>query len=182
MSCNITAGWVIDCKDSIGGIERVFIANGPVSGFTASAGVVSEITVGGDPLTSSDFFTFEVPKQTSTLNESVEASVENGTVVYNQELELIFNKMEAAKRNQILLLAQNENLIIIAKDNNLRYWSVGLTRGANLTGAELTSGTAYGDRNGGTLTFTGVESQPMFEVSGSIVEGGAPAPTPEPTV
>ena len=179
MSCNITAGWVIDCKDSIGGVEKVFIANGPISGYTASAGVVSEITVNDVPLNSSNFFKFEVPKQTSSITESVEASVENGTVVYNQALTLIFNKMEAAKRNQILLMAQNENLIVIVKDNNLKYWSIGLTRGANLTGAELTTGTAYGDRNGGTLTFTGIESAPMFEVSGNIVEG--PVPTPEPS-
>jgi hypothetical protein len=184
MACNLTSGWLIDCKSGVGGVEKVFIANGPVSGYTASEGVVTEITVDDVALNSSDFFKFEVPKQTSSLTESVEASVENGTVVYNQALTLIFNKMEASKRNQILLMAANENLIVIVKDNNLKYWSVGLTRGANLTGAELTTGTAYSDRNGGTLTLTGIESAPMFEVDGDIVEGAvpSPSPTPEPTV
>ena len=79
-------------------------------------------------------------------------------------------KMEAAKRNQILLMAQNEDLIVVAKDGNNKYWSIGITRGASLTAGSLTSGTAYGDRNGGELTLTGLEPAPMFEVTGTIVE------------
>ena len=51
-----------------------------------------------------------------------------------------------------------------------KYWSVGLERGASLTAGSLTSGTSYGDRNGGELTLTGLEASPMFEVTGSIVE------------
>lgn len=170
MSCLITAGWELDCKDSNGGLEKVFLANGKISGFTQTSGEVTAISVDGTPLTPSDFFGIEIPKQTSTLTESVEASTENGTVVYTQTLSLIFNKMEAAKRNQILLMAQNENLIVVVKDNNGLYWSVGLERGATLTAAELTSGTAFADRNGGELTLTGIEATPMFTVDSSIVE------------
>lgn len=170
MACQVTSGWNLDCKDSQGGVGKVFLANGKISGFTAAAGVVTAISVAGTPLTPSDFFKIEVPKQTSTLTESIEASTENGTVVYTQTLELIFNKMEAAKRNQILLMAQNEDLILVVEDNNGVYWSVGLERGATLTAAELTSGTAFADRNGGSLTLTGIESTPMFVVTGSIVE------------
>ena len=170
MACNITAGWVLDCKDSQGGIQEVFLANGKISAYTASNGNVTAMSVAGVALDPSDFFSIEVPKQTSTLTESVAASTENGTVVYTQTLSLIFNKMEAAKRNQILLMSQNENLIVVVKDNNGLYWSVGLERGATLTAAELTSGTAFADRNGGELTLTGIESLPMFTVAGAIVE------------
>lgn len=174
MSCNITSGWAIDCLDSQGGIEKVFITNGPVTSFTASNGIVSAINIGANP---ASFFAFDVPKQTSTLTETVDVSVENGTVMYTQELVLVFNKMEAAKRNQILLMAQNPNLLVIAKDNNGKYWSIGLERGANITTAEITSGTAYEDRNGGEITLTGMEASPMFEVQEAVI---TPAPTPTP--
>lgn len=170
MACNITSGWSIDCKDSQGGIVKIFIANGPVEAFAETAGVLTSVTVAGSPLTPADFFEFEVPKQTSSLTETVNASTENGTVFYQQDLILVFNKMEASKRNQILLMAQNENMFVVAKDGNNKYWSVGLTRGTSLTAGSLTSGVAYGDRNGGELTLTGLEPQPMFEVSSSIVE------------
>lgn len=170
MACNLTSGWTIDCKDSQGGIVKVFIANGPVVTFNETAGVITSISDAGGTLGPADFFEFEVPKQTSSLTETVNASTENGTVFYQQDLILVFNKMEAAKRNQILLMAQNEDLIVVAKDGNNKYWSIGITRGASLTAGSLTSGTAYGDRNGGELTLTGLEPAPMFEVSGTIVE------------
>ena len=170
MACNLTSGWTIDCKDSQGGIVKVFIANGPAVSFTESAGVITAINDAGGALGPSDFFEFEVPKQTSSLTETVNASTENGTVFYQQDLILVFNKLEAAKRNQILLMAQNEDLVVVAKDGNGKYWSVGISRGASLTAGSLTSGTAYGDRNGGELTLTGLEPAPMFEVTGTIVE------------
>lgn len=170
MACNLTSGWSIDCKDSQGGIVKIFIANGPVVSFTETAGVITAISDAGGTLGPADFFEFEVPKQTSSLTETVNASTENGTVFYQQDLILVFNKMEASKRNQILLMAQNEDLIVVAKDGNGKYWSVGISRGASLTAGSLTSGTAYGDRNGGELTLTGLEPAPMFEVSGTIVE------------
>ena len=169
MSCNLTAGWTVGCSDSNGGVEAVFIANGKVEGFTESNGEVSAITVAGAPLVPADFFKFEVPKQTSLFEEEIEASTENGTVMYTQSLTLVFNKLEAAKRNQILLMAQNEDLVVVVKDNNGKYWSVGLERGATVTAGTLTTGQSYADRNGGELTISGMEKLPSFEVSEAIL-------------
>ena len=48
MACsNLTAGFTLDCNDSNGGIDKIFIANGPVQSITETAGLVSAITVGG---------------------------------------------------------------------------------------------------------------------------------------
>lgn len=170
MACNITSGWEISCKDSQGGVVKVFIANGPVEAYAETAGVLTSVTVAGSPLTPADFFTFEVPKQTSSIAEAITASTENGTVFYDQQLTLVFNKMEASKRNQILLMAQNEDMFVVAKDGNGKYWSIGLTRGTSLISGALNTGVAYGDRNGGELVLQGLEPLPMFEVSASIVE------------
>ena len=170
MSCNITAGFTLDCNDSNGGIEKIFIANGPVESITEAAGTITAITVGGSALTPSDFFEFEVPRQTSSFTETINVSNENGTVFYDQALTLIFNKMEASKRDQILLLSQNNEMVVVFKDNNSKYFSVGVERGAYMTAGTSVSGVAYGDRNGYELTISGMEEQPSFEVTGSIVE------------
>jgi hypothetical protein len=170
MACNITSGWEISCKDSQGGVVKVFIANGPVEAYAETAGVLTSVTVAGSPLTPADFFEFEVPKQTSSVTENVTASTENGTVFFDQQLTLVFNKMEASKRNQILLMAQNEDMFVIAKDGNGKYWSIGLTRGTSLISGSLVTGVAYGDRNGGELVLQGLEPLPMFEVTSTIVE------------
>ena len=68
MACsNLTAGILDLCNDGFGGIQEIFIANGPSDSFIETAGVVSDITVGGVSLVPADFFAFEVPRQTSSL-------------------------------------------------------------------------------------------------------------------
>lgn len=171
MACsNLTAGFTLDCNDSNGGIDKIFIANGAVQSITQSNGVITAITVGGAALTPSDFFEFEVPRQTSSFTETINVSQENGTVFYDQALTMIFNKMEASKRDQILLMAQATDMVVVFKDNNDKFFSVGIERGAFMTAGSSVSGTAYGDRNGYELTISGMEEAPSFEVTSSIVE------------
>jgi len=80
------------------------------------------------------------------------------------------NKLDAAKRNQILLMAEANAMVIVAKDNNNQYWSVGVERGGFVSAATGTSGVAFADRSGYELTLSGLESKPMFSVDASIVE------------
>lgn len=174
MACsNLNAGFILDCNDSNGGVDKIFIANGPVQSIqttTSGSGIVDEIIVGGSPLTPADFFEFEVPRQTSSFTETHTVSQANGTLFYDQALSMLFNKMEAEKRNQLLLMGQATNMVVVYKDNNGKYFSVGLERGAYMTAGTSVSGTAYGDQNGYTITLSGAEANPSFEVVGSIVE------------
>ena len=171
MSCsNLTAGFTLDCNDSNGGMESIFIANGPVQSITETAGLITAITVGGAALVPADFFEFKTPRQTSSLTETQTPSQENGTVTYDQALTMVFNKMEATKRNQLLLMAEATSLVVVAKDANGKYWSIGIERGAFMTSGSATSGVAYGDRNGYEVVVSGMEKSPIFEVTGSIVE------------
>ena len=171
MACsNLTGGFTLDCNDANGGIDKIFIANGPVESITETAGTITAITVGGSALTPSDFFEFEVPRQTSSFTETINVSQENGTVFYDQALTMVFNKMDAAKRDQILLMAQATNMVVVFKDNIGQYFSVGVERGAYMTAGTAVTGTAYADRNGYEITISGAEASPSYEVTGSIVE------------
>jgi hypothetical protein len=172
-ACAISSGITLDCRDSQGGIEYVYIANADgvvtfdlVSGSTCE---IDSISVDGTPLTSGDFYKFEVPKQTSSYTETVNASTENGTVFYQQDVALVFNKLQCSTRNQMLLLAQNTKLLVIVKDGNGNFWTAGLTRGCEMTAGSNGTGTAYGDRNGYTLTLTGLEPDPMYNVDPVVV-------------
>ena len=171
MACsNLTGGFTLDCNDANGGIDKIFIANGAVESITEAAGTITAITVGGSPLAPADFFEFEVPRQTSSFTETINVSQENSTVFYDQALTMVFNKMEATKRDQILLMAQATNMVVLFKDNNGKYFSVGVERGAYMTAGTSVSGVAYGDRNGYEITISGMEASPSFEVTGTIVE------------
>ena len=51
------------------------------------------------------------------------------------------------------------------------FFLLGQTRGLSLSGGQGQTGTAFGDLNGYTLTFTGQEPEPASELSGSNLAG-----------
>jgi hypothetical protein len=164
MACALTSGYTLDCKDSAGGvIEFYFIEKGNLSSVATASGVVTGIT----KVASKRFWKYEIPKETGSVNETITGNTQNGTVFYAQELKLIVNKLNTTVRNEIKLLAQN-TLIAVAKDANGRYWMLGKDRGLDLNTGTSGTGTAFGDRSGYDLTFTGSEAEPMIEVASGI--------------
>jgi hypothetical protein len=169
MACTLSSGIQLSCRESIGGIKYAYIldASGQAIELTESNGVVSGISVGGTALgdLSTDMYLFDQIKQTANLVETVNASEENGTVFFTSVLNLVFNKLESTKLNQLKVLAANSKLLIVVKDNNDKLWLVGNDNGAVVSGGSSESGTAMGDRNGMTIEFTGNHPSPMFEVT-----------------
>jgi hypothetical protein len=134
----------------------VTVASGLVSAITKSAGKV--------------FYKYQLVRNTASFTENIAGSIENGTVVYNQELTVVINKMNVSMRNEILLLAQN-NLMAVVEDQNGRYWLAGRYNGLDLLTGSSSTGTAQTDRNGYTLTFSGGEKELAPEVSSGIIAG-----------
>jgi hypothetical protein len=168
MSCALTQGFNLDCKDSLGGIKSVrfatiadWNAQTPVYG---ASGVVT-VTVAG-----AVFYKYEQLKETSSLTETINSSVQNGTVYYTPEVLVVLPKLEAVKRNEIKLLAQNRLVAIVETNDEVpAYWVVGCTTGLEVTAGTSASGTAYADLQGYSITFSGMEAAPMFSISAADV-------------
>ena len=169
MACDITSGFTLGCRDNSGGIKNVYILSGSISTITeASEGLISAISGSGT------FYKFELTKNTGDITETPTPSLENGTVFYDQSLNVAFHKLQSSIRNQVKVLAQNPDLKIIVETNNGvetpytgRYFLVGRYRGATLSAGSATSGTAFGDANQYALTFQGLEPEPMDEIQSS---------------
>lgn len=165
MSCALTQNYVLDCKDSQGGLEAVwFIPYNDVTAITEASGVVSAITKANGK----QFYKYQLVKNTASFTENIEGNIENGTVNYAQELTIVINKLQVNMRNEILLLAKN-NLMAVVKDKNGKYWLAGRYSGLDLTAGSAGSGTAATDRNGYTLTFSGSERELAPEVNSSVI-------------
>jgi len=165
MSCDITSGFTLGCRDNTGGIKALYILSGSISDInTATDGKIVGITGSGE------FYKFELFRQTSNYAEEITSTPENGTVFYNQTLNAVFFKMKQAVRNQVNVLAQNPNLKVIVQTNNGTvdgsgaFFLMGQTNGAQLLSGTGQSGTAFGDLNGYNLTFSGQEPFPASEV------------------
>ena len=164
MACALTQGYTLDCRDSLGGIVEVYFTEAAnVTATTEASGVITALT----KASGKRFWKYALVKDTSMFNQTMTASVANGTVFYGQELQIILNKLQANTRNEILLLAKNL-LVAVAKDNNGKYWYLGKTRGIDLTAGSATSGTADADRSGYTLTFAGSEPELAPEVNSAV--------------
>jgi hypothetical protein len=166
MSCQITSGFTLGCRDNVGSIKSIYILSGSVTSVTdASEGLINAITGTGT------FFDFELFRETSDYSENVTVAPENGTVVYDQTVNAVFFKMQTATRNQIKVLAQNPTIRMIVEtnndDNTSKYVYIGEDFGVQLLTSAGGTGTLFGDRNGYTLTFTGREPNPASFISAS---------------
>lgn len=167
MPCALTQGYTLDCKDSIGGVKNVwFIGWNDVSSVTVASGVVTTITKAAGKV----FYKYQLVRNTASFTENIAGSIENGTVVYNQELTIVINKLNVSVRNEILLLAQN-NMMAVVEDQNGKYWLAGRYNGIDLLSGSSSTGTAQADRSGYTLTFSGGEKELAPEVSSGIISG-----------
>lgn len=164
MPCALTQGYVIDCKDSLGGISEVyFMAWNDLASVTETAGVITALTKDAGK----KFWKYQLVKSTAGFTDTGNGSIENGTLFYQQELTIVLNKLATNTRNEILLLAKNL-LVAVVKDNNGVYWMLGKTRGLDVTSNVGSSGVAEGDRNGYSLTFTGKEKEMATEVASAV--------------
>lgn len=165
MSCALTQGYAIDCMESMGGLDSVYlIAKQDVESILEAEGVVTSIVKS----TGKRFWKYECAKGTAFFNEPIQSNVANGTIHFAPELTIVLNKLQANTRNEVLLLAKN-NLVAVAKDNNGKYWLLGKQRGLNVTGGSANSGTAVGDRSGYTINLTGQEPELSPEVGEGVV-------------
>lgn len=168
-TCDITSGFTLGCRDNSGGIKNLYILSGSISAVAdESEGLINSISGSGE------FFQFELFRQTSDFAEAISSTPENGTVFYEQTVNATFFKLQSATRNQVRVLAKNPDLKIIVETNNGsvdgvgRYWLLGEENGVQLLSGTGQTGTAFGDLNGYTLTFTGQEPEPASEISGSL--------------
>lgn len=164
MACNITSALALDCMNSIGGLKTAYILAGEITGTTEVAGEITDIAGTGS------FYQFELAKDTAFYNEQVNVSNTNGTVFYQGELTIVLQKMAAAKRNQILLLAANRDLRIAFEDNNGVTYIAGLSRGMVMSSGTAATGTAVGDLNGYTLVFQSQEPASAGILEGSLAD------------
>jgi hypothetical protein len=81
----------------------------------------------------------------------------------------MLNGLSKADQNQIKLLAATKVVIFAQLNAQLSGKDViiglGVTNGMNLNSGTIDSGAAFGDRNGYSLTFTGMEPLPFATVA-----------------
>lgn len=171
MACKSFAlsGTALPCKNNMGGIKEVYItkqADITKVTLTAEESQISEITMAAD----AKFKTYLFNRGTASMTSTATSDEAIGNFSVTTELNLQFSKMETAKRLEIMALCL-ENVAVIVKDFNGKYWYLGYDFPVTATAATGVTGTAATDLNGYTVTLSDTAAEFPFEVPAEIVEG-----------
>lgn len=166
-NCFISSGQSLGCSDSIGGIKKIYIGGGTgyTSGYTYNA--TGSVT-GATSTSGTTYYGFELKRGTSGLVQTTTKSFENSTVFYEQVLTIQLYKYDQDKRNQMKILGQNDNLQIIAIDQNDVQYLLGQVNFSYMSGGNASSGVALGDKNGYEFIFTAQEAEPARTIIGAL--------------
>lgn len=168
MACDISLGRTEKCKDSIGGLRAVYFVNwDDATGYTYDVTNTDAITaVTGTPVA----FKYEL-KGTSSFEQTITSSRENGTTFFEQKVSLTLKKLSVVDHKQIKLLSYGRPQVIV-EDNNGNLFYAGLTKGMEVTGGTIVTGAAMGDMSGYTLELSGSEPVPANYITTTLTLAG----------
>jgi hypothetical protein len=166
MSCDITGGRLESCKESVGGLRNIYVANFNVDMFDGlEYGSDNEITGLTAAVTT---FKFELRGENNTFEETNENSRDNGTSFWTQTGNIVLKVQDAATQKQLKLLSYGRPHIII-EDYNGNYRLAGAQNGVEVSVSTSTGG-AMGDLNGYNITFEGKELGPALFVDSTVMD------------
>jgi hypothetical protein len=163
MACNaITAGRLEGCKDQVGGLAAIyFINHGAAGGWTGT-----EENISAPVSTHPHAFKYDL-RGSSTFEQSLTSSRENGTTFAEQTLTVSLKAQNATTHKEVKLLAYGRPHIII-EDNNGNLFVMGEDYGSEMS-ASTSSGAAMGDKSGYELTFVASEKGLAKFYTGDLV-------------
>lgn len=169
MACTaLTKGRGLDCNRVSGGVKYIYFGvydtfTSPIDG-TGIAVTNSEIT--DIEMDSGGLYRYTVPRGSTTATDTITGSTENGTLFYTPTVNMVLNRLTKEDQNEIKLLGQTQVVCFAQLNAQLANGhdvivGMGVVNGMSLNAGSADSGAAFGDRNGYTLTFDGLEANPM---------------------
>lgn len=175
---NLT-GIQLDCTNSVGGIKTVYIANygdvksveldtvddsTPTSADT-TFGMITGITM----VDGATFKPYQFRKQTGSMTSTLNVDETAGINYISTELNLVFTKMETAKRLNMSALAIGQ-LAVIVEDCNGKFWYLGKDDYVSASAGSANTGQNKGDSNNYGLTLRDESITYPYEVDREAVE------------
>jgi len=163
MSCDIIGGRTEQCKDAVSGLHAIYLVNygdldfPSLNQYGTSDNTDQIVSVQSDGLSFS-IYKFEL-KGANSFEQTINSSRENGTTFFEQTLTVQLKRQDVKSTKNIKLISYGRPRIIIHARGD-QFFLMGLDQGCDVTAGTISSGSALGDFNGYSLTFTGMEELP----------------------
>ena len=133
-------------------------------------GDITSTTLTLDEVTDADgtFFAYKYDlKGANSLETAITSSPDNGTTFFEQTITLSLPKLTKEDMVQFKLIAYGRPLVVVV-DNNGNAFLCGREHGMSVSGGSITTGAAFGDMAGATLTLSGSEKLPPNFIAGAV--------------
>lgn len=166
MACTlITKGRGLDCNRISGGVKYIYFSVYD-DAITYTYDATHPLEIDAIDFNNTSIFRYTMPLGVSSVTDTIVGSRENGTYYQTPSVNIILNKLSKEDQNQIKLLAQSRVRIFAQLNEQLTNGNdviiaLGMENGMELNAGTMDSGAAFGDRNGYTLTFDGMEPIPF---------------------
>jgi hypothetical protein len=187
MACTaLTRGRGLDCNRISGGVKKIFFSVYDKD-VTYSYDNTHPLEIDAIDWDSNTIFEYVMPLGVASVTDTITGSTENGTIFYTPTVNVILNRLTKEDQNEIKLLAKSKVRIFAQLNEQLAnghdvFIALGMENGMALNAGTIDSGASFGDRNGYTLTFDGMEPLPFamledyttnpWDQSGFINESG----------
>jgi hypothetical protein len=187
MACTaLTRGRGLDCNRISGGVKKIFFSvYDPNVSYTYDA--THPLEIDAIDWNGSTIYEYVMPLGVASVTDTIVGSRENGTCYFTPTVNIILNRLTKEDQNEVKLLAKTKVRIFAQLNQQLAnghdvFIALGMENGLELNTGTMDSGAAFGDRNGYTLTFDGMEALPFamledftstpWDQSGFINEAG----------
>ena len=185
MACNLTRGLLVDCKDQIGGLKKIFFTQSYCSDIRASAtfngtnvlqmdtaGFANWDIYGGSTV---NVFQYDLRPNLSSVTVNINSDPATGTTFFEQTLSLTLQKLTVAQTNELKLISYNLSQVFVL-DNNDNVFLLGMDNGCDISGGTAVTGAAKGDMTGFTLELRAEEKDPLIWLPATAGGGTAKYP------
>lgn len=161
--CTVTlSGLSMDCNTNVGGIREAYITSYADGIFTSASGAVTGVS------SAATWYQYNFKKDTGNFTSTLNVDAANGVNYVSTEINLVFARMETAKRIEMAALALGE-LAVIIKDSNNNYWAFGVEESVVANAGSAETGTARGDANQYSITLLDTASSFPMQLSDDAV-------------
>lgn len=164
MSCFISSGYTLDCRNSsTGGLNTIWLlgdSGASISGWTENSDEQVLSASGSGTL-----YKFELTKQGSSFTEEINVNTTAQSVVFLPTLVMNLPRLDKDLRLLFQNLVSQNSIVGVFLDNNARYWTFCWNNGGLVVSGGIASGLAYTDLNGlAALTLQGGEPNASQEI------------------
>ena len=145
------------CKDSVGGVAKIWLADSASVTWTIDSNYIAV------PSATSSFKVYNLRRGAASMTSTLTVN-DNAGSYFTTEIAMNFLKMETAKRIEVMAMLMGQTTGIV-KDNNGKYWAIGVEHALEGSAGTGETGTAASDANQYTVTISVDEAELPYEIT-----------------